>query len=336
MLWQSSKANPILSETTDCIQSTDYLHTKPHLLANLGNNILDAGNASSAQWAMPENEEEQKADSPGQKRTLPVLRAPSFKSLVSKTIRTPILPIIIGAIITGWVQDMLMATIGIATCTLWLLYDLWPWADFFSLKIATKMFSVFEGPKHSAEVFRRKRQRQIRLIIFVLMCLLASTASVIVGIGVAAKIRSKIRSETYQQLHGSLSLPQNANLNNNSKLTITNDGPYDVHMRELRCKLNYYRTVENATGSGFEIVPFSGDNVLHHGGDAQSQNCPAGNHFLGLPGSSEIYCADIVWTAKYSIEEVAENQEKKYRFVLHPGEHEWSGTPLDANVPPCS
>jgi hypothetical protein len=34
MLWQSSKANPILSETTDCIQSTDYLHTKPDLLAN--------------------------------------------------------------------------------------------------------------------------------------------------------------------------------------------------------------------------------------------------------------------------------------------------------------
>jgi hypothetical protein len=35
MLWQSSKANPILSETTDCIQSTEYLHTKPDLLANL-------------------------------------------------------------------------------------------------------------------------------------------------------------------------------------------------------------------------------------------------------------------------------------------------------------
>jgi hypothetical protein len=35
MLWQSSKANPILPEATDCIQSTDYLHTKPHLLATL-------------------------------------------------------------------------------------------------------------------------------------------------------------------------------------------------------------------------------------------------------------------------------------------------------------
>jgi hypothetical protein len=35
MLWQSTKANPILSETTDRIQSTDYLHTKPDLLANL-------------------------------------------------------------------------------------------------------------------------------------------------------------------------------------------------------------------------------------------------------------------------------------------------------------
>jgi hypothetical protein len=33
--WRSSKANPILSETTDCIQSTDYLHTKSDLLANL-------------------------------------------------------------------------------------------------------------------------------------------------------------------------------------------------------------------------------------------------------------------------------------------------------------
>jgi hypothetical protein len=32
---QSSKANPILSENTDCTQSTDYLHTKPDLLANL-------------------------------------------------------------------------------------------------------------------------------------------------------------------------------------------------------------------------------------------------------------------------------------------------------------
>jgi hypothetical protein len=29
MLWQSSKAHPILSETTDCIQPTDYLYTKP-------------------------------------------------------------------------------------------------------------------------------------------------------------------------------------------------------------------------------------------------------------------------------------------------------------------
>ena len=29
------KANPILSETTDCIQSTDYLHSKPDLLVNL-------------------------------------------------------------------------------------------------------------------------------------------------------------------------------------------------------------------------------------------------------------------------------------------------------------
>jgi hypothetical protein len=35
MLWQSSKADPILSETADCIQSTDYLHTKPDLLPNL-------------------------------------------------------------------------------------------------------------------------------------------------------------------------------------------------------------------------------------------------------------------------------------------------------------
>ncbi len=34
MLWQSSKANPILSETTDCIQP-DYLHTKLDLLAKL-------------------------------------------------------------------------------------------------------------------------------------------------------------------------------------------------------------------------------------------------------------------------------------------------------------
>jgi len=33
--WQSSKANPILSETTDCIQSTDYLYTKRDLLVNL-------------------------------------------------------------------------------------------------------------------------------------------------------------------------------------------------------------------------------------------------------------------------------------------------------------
>ena len=33
--WQSSKANPILSETIDCIQSTDYLYTKPDLLLNL-------------------------------------------------------------------------------------------------------------------------------------------------------------------------------------------------------------------------------------------------------------------------------------------------------------
>jgi hypothetical protein len=35
MLWQLSKANPILSEATDCIQSTDYLHSKPDLLVNL-------------------------------------------------------------------------------------------------------------------------------------------------------------------------------------------------------------------------------------------------------------------------------------------------------------
>jgi hypothetical protein len=35
MLWQSSKANPILYETTDCIQSTDFLHSKPDLLVNL-------------------------------------------------------------------------------------------------------------------------------------------------------------------------------------------------------------------------------------------------------------------------------------------------------------
>jgi hypothetical protein len=35
MLGQSPKANPILSETTDCIQSSDYLHSKPDLLVNL-------------------------------------------------------------------------------------------------------------------------------------------------------------------------------------------------------------------------------------------------------------------------------------------------------------
>ena len=33
--WQSSKANPILSETTDSTKSTDYLHSKPDLLVNL-------------------------------------------------------------------------------------------------------------------------------------------------------------------------------------------------------------------------------------------------------------------------------------------------------------
>ena len=35
MLWQSSKANPILSETTDCTPSTDDLYTKRDLLVNL-------------------------------------------------------------------------------------------------------------------------------------------------------------------------------------------------------------------------------------------------------------------------------------------------------------
>ena len=40
MLWQSSKANPIHCETTDCIQSTDYLHTKPDLLVNLDSSVL--------------------------------------------------------------------------------------------------------------------------------------------------------------------------------------------------------------------------------------------------------------------------------------------------------
>jgi hypothetical protein len=40
MLWQSSKANPILSQTTDCIQSTDYLHSKPDLVVNLDSSGL--------------------------------------------------------------------------------------------------------------------------------------------------------------------------------------------------------------------------------------------------------------------------------------------------------
>jgi hypothetical protein len=50
MLWQSSKANPILSETTDCIQSTDYLHTKPDLLVNLDS----SGNSRSLRYATPD------------------------------------------------------------------------------------------------------------------------------------------------------------------------------------------------------------------------------------------------------------------------------------------
>ena len=37
MLLAITQANPILPETTVCIQSTDYLYTKPDLLANLGN-----------------------------------------------------------------------------------------------------------------------------------------------------------------------------------------------------------------------------------------------------------------------------------------------------------
>jgi hypothetical protein len=47
MLWQSSNTNPILSETTDCIQSTDYLHTKPDLLGNLDSS------AESSEDAVP-------------------------------------------------------------------------------------------------------------------------------------------------------------------------------------------------------------------------------------------------------------------------------------------
>jgi hypothetical protein len=35
MLWLSSKANLILPETTDCIQSTNYPYTKRGLLVNL-------------------------------------------------------------------------------------------------------------------------------------------------------------------------------------------------------------------------------------------------------------------------------------------------------------
>ena len=32
---EATKANPILSEISDCIQSTDYLYTKRDLLVNL-------------------------------------------------------------------------------------------------------------------------------------------------------------------------------------------------------------------------------------------------------------------------------------------------------------
>jgi hypothetical protein len=39
MLWLSSKANPILPETTDCIQFADYLHTKPDWLARLDSSV---------------------------------------------------------------------------------------------------------------------------------------------------------------------------------------------------------------------------------------------------------------------------------------------------------
>lgn len=175
-------------------------------------------------------------------RRLPNLPVVSRKTLLTKSLRSPIIPIILAALVSGLGQEIMLTNVGIILCALWLCWDLWPWAGWISLKAANRRYSIFEGPKRTAEVFRRKQQRKLQRTVFALFDLLVIALAIGTIRFVDVRKYLKIKETVFQEMHASLSLAQDGTFNN-SKFTVVNDSPFDIRLRRIGCYLSYSRTM---------------------------------------------------------------------------------------------
>jgi hypothetical protein len=247
----------------------------------------------------------------------------------------PLIPLLVSCFVAGVGKNMQMILWGLGLCTLWLFADLWPLADWISVKIAN-LYCRF--PRHSqnarqcAEDRRRGIRRGQRAIVFttlasVVICLLSVVVRFVVGNAITDK-----QGDAYQNLVGELPMPQSRDLND-AKFTLTNNSSQIIRIKTVSCYLLSARLEGNISLGSDAITPPPYDTNLYPGGDAQQWGCALAQ-YLNRDGLAT--CADIDWNVKYSIQSEPQKMVfKRYRFSLNQGDNKWHRTANGADTMNC-
>jgi hypothetical protein len=241
-----------------------------------------------------------------------IFKHPVMRSL-EKFSRHGIIPLLIGAAVTATGHSqMLVRSIALAMCAIWLSFDLGVWV------------SKKRWPNHKKA-----------MIFSTLTCLICCSSIGIMYWFLDSTLEDQ-RIDVFQNLQGEVALPPSRYIMDSS-FTFKNNGRTAIGSHQVSCKINSFYANDGKVSITDSQSTIVGDFrvPLEPGGDAQSDVC-LGRIFSrdSLPDPK---CGDITLQMYYVLEtQPAYLQRKEFRFVADKkDDFTWHPQPVMMRDSPC-
>jgi hypothetical protein len=198
---------------------------------------LDAAPDSLNVEAMDDKKKRRQLTKPIVLPAMRLSKPDSFSLHPKHWLHHPLVGIIMGALLANFGKHMVPVLVGLSACTLWIAFDLWPWANWMGSWAANRDVPIFihhygEYGKAEYESKRKMLRGGFRSIALVYLCFpVLALYSLAVDYVISTHMEEE-QAEVKQKLTASLTLPSNRFLKN-STFTITNNSPIDIGMRTM-------------------------------------------------------------------------------------------------------